>query len=316
MTAGQHDPDPLFDGGPHDDATLAALEATLGGVRYRGEVPAMPRRIAWRPFPLAAAAVLLVALGWLASQGHLTEAPAAEAWAYVLEDERGESAGRLRAGTWLRTGEDQRARIEVRDLGHVDLAPSSTLRLVATAENEHRIRLEQGQIDAVIDAPPRLFITETPAAEAVDLGCAYRLRIDEDGHGVLTVTAGWVALADGGREATVPADASCEARRGIGPGTPYLASSSPALREALRVLDFGPPTEGALGRVLAAVGPADTLTLWHLLDDLRRPRGERERVLTTLEALVELPVEFTREGLLGRDDGERKRLFEDLALDW
>ena len=64
---------------------------------------------------------------------------------------------------------------------------------------------------------PRLFLVDTPATRAIDLGCSYTLTVDVTGDSQLHVTTGKVALVrkDGGEE-VVPAGAVCASRRGSG----------------------------------------------------------------------------------------------------
>jgi hypothetical protein len=154
-------------------------------------------------------------------------------------------------------------------------------------------------MEAHIWAPPRLFFVDTASAEAIDLGCAYTLEVDDAGRGLLEVTSGWVALVRDGRESYVPIGAMCETRPGTGPGTPYFKDASDQFREALEKFDFENGGTDALNVVLAQSRDRDTFTLWHLL---RRVDGnERAQVLDQMIALVGLPQGVTRQGALGLD---------------
>ncbi|HEY0376793.1 MAG TPA: FecR domain-containing protein [Pyrinomonadaceae bacterium] len=207
-----------------------------------------------------------------------------------------EGSGRLAVGEWLETDASSQARLNVADIGEVDIGPNSRVRLLRTRSTEHRLALERGRLHAVIDAPPRLFIVETPSATAVDLGCSYTLEVDDAGRSRLHVTSGWVALEVKGREAIVPAGAVCLTEPGKGPGTPYFDDASPAFRAALTRLDFQGGGASDLSIVLDAAREYDTLTLWHLL---RRLSGdERARVYDRMASLVPPPQGVTREGVL------------------
>jgi hypothetical protein len=208
--------------------------------------------------------------------------------------------GRLRVGEWIETDSASRARIDVADIGHVEVRPNTRIRLVATRPNEHRLSMARGGLQARIKAPPRLFFVETPEAVAVDLGCAYTLEVDEKGCSVLHVTSGWVALVRGGRESIVSEGARCETRPGIGLGTPYREDAPPALQEALAAFDFEEGGKQALGKVLAAAQEPDSLTLWHLLS--RAAPADRGRVYNRLKALVPPPPAVSRYGVLQLDE--------------
>ena len=204
--------------------------------------------------------------------------------------------GKLAVGDFLETDGASRARIEVADIGNVEIEPNSRVRLVNTSSKQHRLSLEVGTLQAQILAPPRLFIVDTPSAVAVDLGCAYTLEVDKAGNSKLHVTSGYVALERDGRESIVPAGAFCFTRRGQGIGTPFFESATPALEAALLRFDFDRGGSASLAEVIAEARAEDTLTLWHLLP--RVERAERERLFDVLKSYVAPPEGVTREGVL------------------
>lgn len=225
-----------------------------------------------------------------------------------------EGSGHLAVGEWLVTDYQSRAKINVADIGQVDIGPNSRVRLVGTRSTEHRLALERGRLHAMISAPPRLFIVETPSATAIDLGCSYTLEVDDAGRSVLHVTSGWVALEQKGRESIVPAGAICATERGKGLGTPYFDDASASFRAALARLDFQNGGAQALSVVLREAREYDTLTLWHLL---YRVRGaERGRVYDRLVTLIAPPRGVTREGVLKLDKGMLELWKKELEWAW
>ncbi|MBI3950893.1 MAG: zf-HC2 domain-containing protein [Acidobacteria bacterium] len=260
-----------------------------------------------RPRTFALAAMVVLALGIIA--WYYTRPPKASwevarlAGAPRVGSDRIETAGRLAVGEWLETDSASRAKINVGQIGEVEIEPNTRVRLVQARLTEHRLALARGTMHARIWAPPRLFFVETPSAIATDLGCTYTLMVDDAGAGLLHVTSGWVAFELKGRESFVPAGARCETRPGIGPGTPYFEDASEAFREALVILDFekgnSEARAAALRIVLAESRQHDALTLWHLLS--RADEAEREQVYDRLAALVPPPEGVTREGVLRAD---------------
>jgi hypothetical protein len=186
--------------------------------------------------------------------------------------------------------------------------------MVASRPGEQRLRLARGEISASVSAPPRLFFVDTPASTAVDLGCAYTMKADPDGNGLLRVTLGWVSLEWEGREALVPAGASCRSRPKIGPGTPYFDDASQGLQDALAGFDFGGGGEAAADTVLAEARVRDTLTLWHLLS--RVGPAERQRVFNRIVDLVPLPKGVSPDKALQLDPETLKLWREELAWKW
>lgn len=207
--------------------------------------------------------------------------------------------GKLAVGETLETDADSRARVEVADIGQVEIAPNSRVQLVNTNPNEHRLSLKKGILQAKIFAPPRLFIVDTPSAVAVDLGCEYTLEVDEDGNSKLHVTSGFVALENGRYESIVPAGALALTKKGVGIGTPFAEDSSLELQTALYKFDFQNGGGEALQTIIKEANLYDSLTLWHLLS--RVSKADREKVFAALAAHVAPPENVTRTGVLRLD---------------
>jgi hypothetical protein len=318
----------LWDGAGTPDAEVARLEKTLGVLRHRGTMPALPprRRAEARSLPgtgrswLAAAAALIVlatagwfAVGWRRAAWDVNALSGAPA----IEDRRVSDHGRLGRGEWLVTDGGSRARIAVGRIGSVDVEPNTRLQLVASGGREHRMTLDRGTIHARIWAPPKFFFVNTEAAVAVDLGCAYTLHVDEKGAGLLRVTRGWVGFEREGRETYVPEGAVCATRADLGPGTPRYEDAPSGYAQALMLLDFAaaddPRRATALDLVLSAARPRDGLTLWHLLT--RGSIAERSRVYDRLAELVPPPPGVTRERILSGDREALGRWWDWLGID-
>jgi hypothetical protein len=203
---------------------------------------------------------------------------------------------------WIESGQ-----IQIGSIGVVQVQPGSRVRVLPSSGNEHRLELARGAIDADITAPPRLFFVTTPAVTAIDLGCRYRMESDASGNGLLRVTGGWVAMD----KALVPAGASCRIRAKRGAGTPFFDDSSIAFRGALDRFDGDGQ---GLDAVLSAAGVRDTLTLWHLLSQVRG--ADRERVLERMVALTPLPKGIARDSVLALDEETLRKFREELAWTW
>ncbi len=206
---------------------------------------------------------------------------------------------KLSVGEFLETDANSRARVQVADIGNVEIAPNSRVKLVRTNATEHRLALEKGELKAKILAPPRLFIVDTPSAVAVDLGCEYTLEVDKNGNGKLHVTGGFVALEKNGRESIVPAGAIALTKKGKGIGTPFADDSTAEFQAALYKFDFENGGNEALDTIIKEANLYDSLTLWHLLS--RVPKTDRGKVFNALANLVEPPANVTVEGVLRLD---------------
>ena len=255
----------------------------------------------------AVSAVVLVAvvIGLIVSSRSIPRDPGVS-WevegsggAVRIDGGRIRNKGRLAVGETLETGDSSTARVAVSEIGQVELDPNGRIRLLQTGQSEHRIALDRGLIRATISAPPRLFFVNTPAAEAIDLGCVYTLQVDDSGRTLLHVTLGWVALVRGGREVYVPRYAMCKARPGIGPGTPFFEDASETFVGLLERFDFENGDDDVFKALLGEARERDTFTLWHMLSGVEGDR--RVKVLERMIELVGLPEGITREATLRLD---------------
>ena len=307
---------------------LEAPEGLWTGIEGKLGGPARvePRGRSWQLRYVAVAAVLLVVagLGVWRFWGRGSDGSGKGSWqvqqlagAPRIGSERITKQGRLGVGEWLETDGSSRAQIEVGSIGRVDIDENTRVRLLETQPTEHRLELARGKMSATIWAPPRLFFVDTPSAVAADLGCAYTLEVDDHGVGKLRVTSGWVALELKDRESIVPADAACETRPEVGPGTPYFEDASPAFREALSRMDFDHDPavkKNALTVILNEARPRDTLTLWHLL--ARVNEADRARVYEVLAKYTPPPTGVTREAVLQGDRAMLERWKNQLQPSW
>lgn len=221
---------------------------------------------------------------------------------------------KLAVGEFLETDANSRARVEVANIGNVEVAPNSRVKLVKTNSTEHRLSLEKGKLKAKIFAPPRLFIVDTPSAVAVDLGCEYTLEVDKDGNGKLHVTGGFVALEKDGRESIVPAGAIAFTKKGKGIGTPFADDASSKFQNALYKFDFENGGSKALQTIINEASLYDSLTLWHLLS--RVEKTQRGKVFDALALQVKSPAKVTREGILKLDKKMLDAWWQEIEKVW
>lgn len=206
----------------------------------------------------------------------------------------------IAVGELLETDAKSKAKITVANIGSVEVAPNSRVKLVETGKDEHRLALERGSLHAKIFAPPRLFVVDTPSGKAVDLGCEYTLDVDRFGNSVLNVTGGFVAMEDRGRESIVPAGMKVMTRKGKGLGTPFSPDTNAEFRRALEQFDFGGDRRAAVQTLISKAEFYDMVTLWHLLS--RVSPADRGVVFDKLAAFVPPPSGVTREGISRQND--------------
>ena len=305
------DGDYLWDGTGEPEPDVEELERALAPLRLTAGAPEAgarshgaggARRVG---LLLAVAAALLLAV--LIPRLMVEGGP--EPWTV-------DGGGSLAVGEWLETDADE-ALLRVADIGSMTVAPGSRLRLVATGEEQHRLELARGLVSATVLAPPRLLIVETPAADAVDLGCAYTLEVTDAGDTLLWVTSGRVALEAPGRDVLVPAGALAIASAETGPGTPIFTDAPAPLIAAIHNIDGGDEgSEVALVATLSQARLKDTLSLWHLLQAVERPT--REAIAARLFELDPLltTAQLTPEAIAAQEPGALERLRDELEFHW
>lgn len=305
-----------------EENELRRLEESLRPLRYQSRRAELESRLDLRPAPFAwrrwvlAATLLLTtgaAVSWYLLQ-RTTGWDIASTDGAVQLSPTARLTGRLRTGDHLATTSG-RAVLRVGSIGDLTIGRDSRIRLVENSAEHQTVSLDYGDIEASILAPPRQFQVYTPAAKAVDLGCAYKLQVDRGGNGRLEVTMGWVSFEDRGRQSFIPVGAACRTRRGQGPGTPFYTDAAPALINDLDLVDFAADANvrhDARLRLLPLARRRDALTLWHLLG--RGTKEERTLTLNRLTALAPLPQDVTRDGLLRLDPQALQRLWDALQL--
>lgn len=300
--------DYLWDKSGEPDPEVQKLENLLAPLGHRaGKMPVWPSP--WRrraPLVLAIAASVLVIL----SAAWLLRRPRGPAWQVAIVQGK-PSVTRLAQGQTLHTDANSRARLDMDDVGEVQVEPNTHLSVVATRPDEQRLALEHGAIHAVIWAPPGRFFVNTPSAQTVDLGCEYTLQVDNEGIGLVRVSVGWVAFESDGRESFIPAAAACATRPKKGPGIPYYEDAPAALVDAVHRFDSD-SDQPAVGVILSAARARDGITLWHLL---RRVAPEdRGRVYDRLVEFVKPPAAVSREGVIAGDPKMIDALWDQLDL--
>lgn len=204
---------------------------------------------------------------------------------------------------WLETKPNESATVQIADIGQVTVDPGSRVRLLNTGPAQHRLELTRGTLHARVTAPPRLFVVETPTASAIDLGCAYTLKVTADGS-ELTVESGMVSLAGKGREVTVLEGMRAVSNASRAPTTPVAIDASPAFIEAVAQFD----RDGSgVDQLLVLARPADAATLWHLLPVV--PADRRSAVFGMLRSMVRAPESLTVEGTIDANSPAMQQWF-------
>jgi hypothetical protein len=283
--------DYLFDRSGEPDADVANLEALLGRYRTAAPMPDFRRLVVMRPrrrwpFAVAAALILCAIIGALRiySPPNRWRATASSGAAIVPHF-------LLRAGDVVRTGAQGSVRLESSAVGMLDIGANTTVKLIESRRNRHRLALTAGTIHAKTTSMPGVFVIDTPHARAIDLGCEYTLTVVRGGGGELHVISGWVDLSHGWEQSLVPEGASASMTADGELTVPVFDDAAPQFRAAVR--DFAHRHD--LSTILSLARRRDALTLLNLF---RLTTSEESVVLfDRLNQLVPAPASISREAV-------------------
>jgi hypothetical protein len=308
--------DYLYDKSGEPDPEVVRLEKLLARYRYTPRaLPALEERRAhpFRWIALAAGIACVAFIAWLVTRDRAQ--PKHEGLAYQVEGVRGVS--KLSEGVALETGALDKARVAIGSIGHVEVAPNSSLRVEPSKDAEHSFFLARGSVHAKIFTQPRAFQIGTPAGRSIDLGCEYSLDVDANGASTLRVMTGQVAFELDGREVYVPANARCTSVPGRGPSAPVFERASPEFVAALAAVEFKTePDLKSIEELLAVTEREDTLTLWHLYDSRNVAQSLRDGALEYLERTFPLPEGVTSERIHSGDRAALQRWLDSMKPAW
>ena len=222
------------------------------------------------------------------------------------------STAALEVGRSLDVG-DGEAHIDVARLGAMRAQPGTMLQLQATSESRHVLAVDRGKIEVRVWSPPGRFVVETPSGTVRDLGCAFKLIVDERSTTVL-VRSGTVQLDNGTQEVLVPEGAISIMSARTGPTIPIYEDAAPAFVGAVRSLESGAPERDRwIGALLAHARRRDVYTLLMLI---RRglPEPEAMRVAERAAELLPPPAGVSMQAVARGNDTAFWRWHDTLPL--
>jgi hypothetical protein len=142
----------------------------------------------------------------------------------------------LQVGESITTGDKQTATVSAARIGKVEIAENSSVALIQTGNNRHRLELKYGRLHAKIWAPPMYFGVANRDGMALDMGCEFEIMSNSDGSGSLTVVSGWVNYRLHGKGVLVPEGHSLTFN-GTTIGMPFRENSDAIFRELVTRLN-------------------------------------------------------------------------------
>ncbi len=212
---------------------------------------------------LAAAAVIVIVTGVGFSQWRFAW-PSGRAW--IITSASASAPSRLEVGATLSVPVSEEAIVNVARIGTMRIGGGSQVTLRSTQGSRHRLRMDTGDVNVRVWAPPGSVAIQTPTGEVIDLGCEFDLHVEADVSRV-QVRSGWVQIDNGVGESLIPAGASGEMRRDRVPGVPIFTSASSVFRTAVRQIERS-SDEASLRTILEQARVEDVLTLLMLVEQV------------------------------------------------
>ena len=293
----------LWDPKATPDPEVQAVERLLEPLRL--DATATPRE--WRPrtspprarlrwaYGLAAAAVVLIGLGWSLSAYRLSW-PAGRAW--TVDNASGGVPNELAVGSTLDLASSANARVNIARIGTMQVDPGARVTLRYTQGTRHRLGLDRGTVRVRTWAPPGSVAFITPAGEVIDMGCEFDLTV-EASRTIVRVRSGWVQVANNVEESLIPAGAASEMRADRAPGIAVFEDARPGFAAAVRALEVGTGDRDAHVATIASLARArDMYTLLMLVE--RQTYGS-DRLAAAAADLVPPPTGVTVNGIIRGD---------------
>jgi hypothetical protein len=193
-------------------------------------------------------------------------------------------------GESVTTADNETAIVSAARIGTVRIASRSSVALIKSGNQRHRLDLKYGRLHAKIWAPPGYFGVANGDALALDLGCEFEMEADRSGQGALTVAGGWVIYNHRGIEVLVPQDHRIRFSADM-IGTPVRNDADAKFRDLVHQLDLlfltasddNTQRDSLIARIAAMARDADQVTLLSLLTRYRElsnsPLYDRLRVV-------------------------------------
>jgi hypothetical protein len=261
-------------------------------------LPAPRRRVLWRVGVAMAASVLVIAgvagfllwrLAW----------PEGRPWSVTWQSvEAATTAPKLEVNRPLRGADTTGAHVEIARLGSMEVQPGTDLTLNDTRSRHHRLQMNRGTIDVRVWAPPGVVAVHTPAGDVIDLGCVFRLVVDDSGSHV-NVQTGWVQLENFYGETLLPAGASSSMAPNRRPLVPLYDDATPRFRDGVRAIETATTDDARLAiaaEVLPDARRRDVVTLLMLANTT--PGAVRRPLLDRAAELVPPPAGVSVDAIL------------------
>lgn len=302
--------DYLWDPNAPADADVVTAEQALRPLRFDSSARPLSltarthtagRRIVWRVGMAIAASILLLA----GVAGFLTWRltwPNGRAWSVTwLSASASANAATLEVDRPLQGTDAAGAHVEIARVGSMDIQAGTDLMLSDTRSRHHRMLMTRGTVDIRVWAPPGVVALHTPAGDVIDLGCVFRLVVDDAGSH-LHVQTGWVQLDNIYGESLVPGGTSSSMDADHRPLVPVYDDAAPAFHDGIRAIERS-ENEGAQLAIAARMLPdarrRDVITLLVLSN--ATDESVRRLLLERAAQLMPPPPGVTVEAVLSGD---------------
>lgn len=201
-------------------------------------------------------------------------------------------------GDAMETFGESYARIEVPDIGTIDVNPFTVL---TNVDKKNTLEIKKGSITANFQNSKNIFHFIIPSANVSDfnLNSSYSITVSDEGISEISVSAGWVDVESDNAEVIIPKYYKVEVSKGKGCGIPFHFSADQEFIDLINELAFR-SRETILSQIVKRASLKDAVTLWNIFS--RVDHEYRKLVYKKLNELVPHPENIEEEKFLQLDE--------------
>ena len=209
-------------------------------------------------------------------------------------------------GGVLSTDEKARAKVNVPNIGIIEVGYNSALILEKAKEGSNSIVMERGSIRVVNSTNMPSLTIKVGVHKILDRGGEFSVETDKLGNANINVKYAFVEIVFNDEHYFLKENYSCELRVGKEPGIPIHQNASDTLKNAVESFDELNGGDQALEKIIKSYRESDVLTLLALIP--RVSQLQRQIIFQEISNHFPPPESITRAGII--------RLDKDMLYKW
>lgn len=209
-------------------------------------------------------------------------------------------------GSTLSTDENARAKVNVPNIGTIEVGSGSSLILEKAKEGSNTVVMEKGSIRVVNSTNMPSLTIKIGVHKILDRGGEFSVETDKLGNAGINVKYAFVEIVFNDNHYFLKENYSCSLRVGKEPGIPIHKNASDTLKTAIESFDVLNGGDQALDKIIRSYKESDVLTLLALIPKVSQL--QRQIIFQEISNHFPPPETITRAGII--------RLDKDMLYKW